>query len=102
MIIIFASQGSSSNGNDDEDLIMTEDTQTFIDPWTRKTITDDPITNKKCGHTYEKSVVMRFLDSKKTVKCPVVGCNNNKITKADLYSDASIKKKIMMQNRSRR
>ena len=60
--------------------MVTDDTETFIDPWTRKPIVDDPITNRwqrsltldtpdtntylfrKCGHTYEKATVMRFLE----------------------------------------
>ena len=103
---IASGSGASEATGDDDDVVMTDDTQTFIDPWTRKNITDDPITNRKCGHTYEKAIVMKFLEkyakAKKPLKCPVVGCTNNNITKADLYNDAAIRKKIFSQNRSRR
>ena len=57
--------------------MVTEETQEFKDPWTRKLI-EDPVTNKVCGHTYERSTVERFLNanakSRKPLKCPVVGC----------------------------
>ena len=53
--------------------MVTEETQEFKDPWTRKWI-DDPVTNKVCGHTYERSTVERFLannsKSRKPTKCP--------------------------------
>ena len=101
---IASGSGSTNEASGDDDVVMTDDTQVFIDPWTRKNITD-PITNRKCGHTYEKTTVMKFLEKyskeKKKVKCAVVGCTINDIKKADLHTDAAIKKKIMAQNRSR-
>ena len=96
---------AGSNTAEDDDLVMTEDSETFLDPWSRKPIVSEPVTNRKCKHTYEKSTVMKFLEkytkSKKALKCPVVGCGNNSITKADLYTDSEIKKKIARQNRGR-
>jgi len=87
----------------DDDLVMTQESETFQDPWTRKLITDEPITNKKCGHTYEKATVMRFIErnskSKKPLKCPVMGCANNNIVKSDLYTDPEVKNKVARQNR---
>ena len=95
--------GSGGHNTTDDDLIMTESTQTFIDPWTRKPITDDPITNRKCGHSYERATVMKFLEKyskvKKKLKCPIVGCTNDNITKSDLYTDQKIKRMIQAQNR---
>ena len=98
---------SSGSGNatlGDDDLMVTEETREFKDPWTRKLI-EDPVTNKECGHTYERSTVERFLasnaKSRKPLKCPVVGCTNNNITKAQLVTDANIKRQIMKQ-KSRR
>eukprot|EP00092_Neocalanus_flemingeri_P023142 GFUD01025093.1.p1 GENE.GFUD01025093.1~~GFUD01025093.1.p1 ORF type:complete len:213 (+),score=73.93 GFUD01025093.1:62-700(+) len=97
---------SGSNTAGDDDLMVTDDTETYIDPWSRKPIVDDPITNRKCKHTYEKATVMKFLEkytkSKKSLKCPVVGCGNNSITKTDLYSDTEIRKTIARQNRAGR
>ena len=78
--------------------MMTDDTETFIDPWSRKPIASDPVTNRKCKHTYERETVTRFLEkyakSKKPLKCPVVGCGNGSIVKSDLYTDPEIKKKV--------
>jgi len=90
--------------NGDDDLVVTGDDQVFIDPWTRRNI-EDPVTNKKCGHTYEKAGVFRLIDKmvkqKKTLRCPNVGCGNNNVTKNDLHVDNDIKRKIMRQNRSK-
>ena len=49
--------------------MVTEETQEFKDPWTRKWI-DDPVTNKVCGHTYERSTVERFLASNSKSRKP--------------------------------
>ena len=72
---------------DDDDLVMTEESETFIDPWSRKPIADEPVTNKKCKHTYEKATVMKFLEkhskTKKALKCPIMGCGNNNTAMAD-------------------
>merc|ERR1712192_243440 len=73
------------------------ESETFIDPWSRKPIADEPVTNKKCKHTYEKATVMKFLEkhskTKKALKCPIMGCGNNNITMADLYTDPEIKRR---------
>ena len=88
---------------DDDDLVMTEESETFIDPWSRKPIAEDPVTNKKCKHTYEKSTVMKFLEkyskTKKALKCPIMGCGNNNVVMSDLYTDPEIKRKVARQNR---
>ena len=84
--------------------MVTEETQEFKDPWTRKWI-DDPVTNKVCGHTYERSTVERFLasnsKSRKPTKCPVVGCTNNNITKAQLISASHNVRMAIQQQKSR-
>ena len=84
---------------------MTETTEKFIDPWSRKPIVSEPVTNKKCRHTYEKSTVMKFLETyskkKKNLKCPVMGCGNDNIIKSDLYTDPEIKRKVAQQSRER-
>ena len=38
----------------------------------RKAITKDPVTHRKCGHTFEKEIVNRFLENsaKKKVGIP--------------------------------
>merc|ERR1719219_1690228 len=68
---------------ENQDVVVTQDNQIFTDPWTRKPINKEPLTNKVCGHTYEKSTVMMVLGrsakSKKPVKCPFVGCSVDNI-----------------------
>eukprot|EP00092_Neocalanus_flemingeri_P015864 GFUD01017174.1.p1 GENE.GFUD01017174.1~~GFUD01017174.1.p1 ORF type:complete len:213 (-),score=68.13 GFUD01017174.1:270-908(-) len=94
---------SGSQPLGDDDLVMTEESETFIDPWSRKPIAEEPVTNRKCKHTYEKATVMKFLEkhskTRKALKCPIMGCGNNNITAADLYTDPEIKRKVARQNR---
>ena len=49
---------------------------------------------------------MKFLEkhskTKKALKCPIMGCGNNNITMADLYTDPEIKRKVARQNRGGR
>ena len=96
--------GNIANTSGDDDLMVTGDDQVFIDPWSRRNI-EDPVTNKKCGHHYEKAVVFRQVETaikkRKTLKCPYVGCGNDNITKNDLQVDNEIKRKIARQNRSK-
>ena len=43
--------------------------------------------------------IFRSTKSGKPLKCPVVGCSNNNITKGDLYADATIRRKIARSRR---
>jgi len=87
---------------EDEDLAVTNDVVTYTDPWSRKLITEESLTNRNCKHTYDKTTVLKFLDKaakdKKPLKCPVVGCNQkNPITKDVLYTDPEIQRKVVKQ-----
>lgn len=81
---------------------MTNDVVTYTDPWSRRLITEESVTNRNCKHTYDKATVMKFLDKankdKKTLECPNVGCNQkNPITKDCLYTDLEIQRKVARQ-----
>jgi len=101
--IIAAGGSTVPVGLGDDDLVMTEDSEIFLDPWSRKPITGEPVTNRKCKHTYDNATVTKFLEknikAKKQLKCPVVGCGNNSIRMADLYTDPEVKRKVVRQNR---
>lgn len=92
-------KGGANSG--DQDLLVVDENQTYIDPWLRKPISKEPVTNRVCGHTYDRDMVLKQLKmsarSQKALKCPVVGCQNNDVKQADLYMDEIIKRKIMKQ-----
>lgn len=43
----------------------------------------------KCGHCYEKGAILRYLDKKKNMNCPVAGCKGT-VTRNDLVEDSDM------------
>jgi len=81
---------SGGKAQEDDDLAVTDSEVTYTDPWSKKLITGECVTNRACGHVYDKAVVLKFIEMKKTTKCPVVGCSNrNPISKVGGNSPAS-------------
>ncbi|GJQ73690.1 putative SUMO transferase [Trypoxylus dichotomus] len=89
--------GTSEKMND-ECLVLTQSIQLLVDPIT-KTELQNPWKNKVCGHVYEYSTIMDYINSKKGkgLKCPYVGCANANIRKADLVEDRNLLIKIQNQ-----
>ena len=94
-IIVFSKSGNSILGykatRDDLELIMNDDAQktgAMTDPWTRKPITGDAVTNRRCGHVYDNGTVNRYLEklenSGRKLRCPVSNCTNDNIRLSDL------------------
>lgn len=58
---------------------------------------------RKCGHVYDRATAEKFLEQyskkRKDLKCPVVGCGNQAITRADLVSDPELTRKVARQAR---
>ena len=76
---------------DDLEFIIHDDAQNtgvLVDPWTRKPITGDAVTNRRCGHVYDNGTVNRHLEklgnSGKKLRCPVSNCQNENIRLSDL------------------
>jgi len=91
---------SGGKAQEDDDLAVTDSEVTYTDPWSKKLITGECVTNRACGHVYDKAVVLKFIEMKKTTKCPVVGCSNrNPISKAQLFTDPDIQKKVNKQRK---
>jgi len=96
--------GGQSQIQDDDDLAVTDNEVTYIDPWSRALITDESVTNKKCNHTYDKKTAMKMIEtnlkSRKPLRCPVVGCSNkDPILKAHLYTDPEVQRKVVKQRK---
>ncbi|CAB3258777.1 unnamed protein product [Arctia plantaginis] len=87
-----------SNNLDESDLAITESQEQYIDPITKRPLTD-PVKNTVCGHTYEKDAIMNLLQSKHKTKCPVAGCNNRgPILPQHLISDDELKFRMRITN----
>lgn len=98
------SAGGKEAGPVDDDIAVTEDEVRYTDPWTRKLITEESVTNKNCKHTYDKATAIKFLENakknRKDLRCPVVGCmQSTAITKECLYTDKEVQRKVKKQGR---
>ncbi|XP_033119995.1 E3 SUMO-protein ligase NSE2-like [Anneissia japonica] len=96
--LAFPTQAQTELG-EDEEFVMTQAEVSLKCPITQREMTD-PVKNKHCGHSYEKSAVNTYMKSRKKVMCPVCGCGNqNPLQKADLQDDKEIRQIIQRKNR---
>lgn len=102
------SDSEEEGGEDDDDScsIMSTSVVSTLDPITRKPM-KDPVRNKKCGHTYERSSILELMEQGKAAanpsKCPCAGCPNKApVRPADLEADANMKRAIAKRNRSKK
>lgn len=106
---------SEQNISDDVEMMESEEFTIPIDPICRTEI-NIPIRNKQCGHLYDKEnlfnlfrnnrfviivekndllkkkislILIYFLNS--TIKCPVSGCSNRKVTANDVEEDSRLR-----------
>lgn len=69
------------------DMDSTECTFNDIDPITKKKIVH-PVMNSICGHIYDKTSILEAISLNKRMRCPVVGCGNNKhVTPGHIIDD---------------
>ncbi|XP_075970149.1 uncharacterized protein LOC142972759 [Anticarsia gemmatalis] len=88
------------NNLDESDLAITESQEQYIDPITKRPITD-PVKNTVCGHIYEREAIMNLIQTKNRTKCPVAGCGNRgPITPAQLISDDELKFRMTITKHS--
>lgn len=85
-------KGSSGDG----DLVAGEQTETFIDPWSKKSI-ENPVRNSRCGHVYEQTVAAKMCSKSKRLKCPMVGCTNDNMRMEHLVAAPDVLTKIQKQ-----
>lgn len=78
--------------NSDEELAVTSETVQTTDPYTKQEFTD-PVKNRKCGHTYERAVIMELLATNvHSQKCYWMGCKNRQVRKEDLETDYELRR----------
>lgn len=85
----------SDDNNTSEILTISESVNT-IDPISKLQIVN-PVKNKKCGHTYEKTTILELISKNKNLRCPMVGCNVQGIKQDDLVDDHKMKRYIDSQ-----
>ncbi|XP_045113452.1 E3 SUMO-protein ligase NSE2-like [Portunus trituberculatus] len=90
----------ASNPDPDGDLIATQYSSTFLDPISKKRMTD-PVRNKICDHVYDRgTITVMIAKSKQKLKCPIIGCANRKPIKlSDLKEAPDVKRQLALQEK---
>ncbi|MPC44997.1 E3 SUMO-protein ligase NSE2 [Portunus trituberculatus] len=90
----------ASNPDPDGDLIATQYSSTFLDPISKKRMTD-PVRNKICDHVYDRgTITVMIAKSKQKLKCPTIGCANRKPIKlSDLKEAPDVKRQLALQEK---
>lgn len=74
----------------DDSLMCSQATGLPLDPITKMAI-KNPCRNKKCGHIYDNDNIITYINRKKAVSCPYVGCGNNRMRASDIVVIDSLK-----------
>ncbi|KAK7244233.1 hypothetical protein RIF29_39052 [Crotalaria pallida] len=79
-------EGQPMPGEEQEDIVMTSTQSSILNktcPLTGKPVTElqEPVRSMECKHIYEKKAMMKYIQTKHQVQCPMSGCP--KILRAD-------------------
>ena len=86
---------------DDDDLAIAREQISTKCPLTLREF-EDPITSKKCNHSFERTGILEFIGGNRTgqAQCPVSGCRET-LRKSDLEVDRVIVRQIKRIQRAR-
>lgn len=103
------SQINRDNDEDDDEIVMTGVTTSLKCSFTLQYF-EEPYSNKKCSHTYEKSAILDYLRTEgatnsqpsrrgqnkgpRTITCPTPGCATT-LTPDDFFLDERIKQQVI-------
>lgn len=84
----------------DGDLVATQYSSTFLDPISKKRMTD-PVRNKICDHVYDRSTITSMISkARHGFKCPTIGCANRRpIALSDLKDAPDVKRQLALQQK---
>ncbi|KAH8291904.1 hypothetical protein KR054_002041 [Drosophila jambulina] len=92
--------GGASGDDDDNDIIVEDDLDaggeifSMYDPWS-KALMRNPVRNTHCRHLYDRDSVYAVIKDNIGIRCPVLGCANNKyIQPGHLVRDPKVQKII--------
>lgn len=97
---ITARPAKNTEEDDDDDIAIAREQISTKCPLTLQEFVD-PVSSKKCNHSYERGGMLEFIRSARgNARCPVTGCSQM-LTKSDLHVDAVIVRKIKRIQRAR-
>ncbi|RKF57232.1 putative transcription factor c2h2 [Erysiphe neolycopersici] len=111
--IIPSHQHSVNEENEDDEIIMTSATTSLKCSFTLQYF-EEPYSNRKCKHTYEKSAILDYLNTEgvvysqpgqrgirlgnKKITCPTPGCSVT-LEHEDFYLDERIRQQVLKAQR---
>ncbi|KAM9308459.1 E3 SUMO-protein ligase NSE2 [Gastrophryne carolinensis] len=100
-----ASDSAEVNFEDeDEEIAVTQSIANFTCPITQMEM-ENPVKNKKCGHTYEKDAIEKMIQNRqnkgKSARCPKIGCDHDNMQITDLVSDVALKRAIEVHKKKK-
>lgn len=84
-ISIDALTGGHDDEDSDEELAVAREVISLNCPLTLRPL-EQPYSNRKCKHTFEKSAIEEYLRSNREMQCPQTGCSQ-KFKRSDLQND---------------
>eukprot|EP00467_Chlorarachnion_reptans_P009702 CAMPEP_0114520210 /NCGR_PEP_ID=MMETSP0109-20121206/19443_1 /TAXON_ID=29199 /ORGANISM="Chlorarachnion reptans, Strain CCCM449" /LENGTH=239 /DNA_ID=CAMNT_0001701057 /DNA_START=188 /DNA_END=907 /DNA_ORIENTATION=- len=75
-------RGQAMEGSEDEELQIV-DAKTDLKCPITKTILENPVRSTQCVHVFSRDAIYEMLKRKRSIKCPVAGCNQT-ISKSSL------------------
>lgn len=89
------SRGGYDDEEDELEIIdsNTNDNQNSLKCPMTGTLFENPLRNKVCGHVYSKAGFEMMLQTRNR-KCPVVGCLNQNVTRAQLEEDYEMEMRV--------
>ncbi|KAM6968175.1 E3 SUMO-protein ligase NSE2 [Aplochiton taeniatus] len=103
---VFADHAAAAQPEElDEDVAVTQSQVNLTCPLTQMEMVN-PMKNKKCSHHYDEAAILGLINARhsqrKKCRCPVVGCGNGDVTKADLVQDQVMRRLIHKKHNSGR
>jgi hypothetical protein len=85
---------SGQNDDSDSDIEIENKGRTKLKCPMTASWFEEPLKSKLCGHTYSKQAILSYIGDHPYKRCPVAGCNNNQLTKAQLEEDRFTEMKV--------
>ncbi|RYP53159.1 hypothetical protein DL768_001833 [Monosporascus sp. mg162] len=90
----FTQNGGHADEDDDEDLVIAEESVSINCPLSMR-VMEDPYTCNKCKHTFDKASLRSFFGGRRVIKnCPQTGCRVEGLTLDDFSPDPIMLRKI--------
>ena len=93
-------RAAGEDEDSDDDIAIQRATISIKCPLTLREF-EDPLSSKKCGHSFEASAILEMLQTQRgSIQCPCAGCRET-LTKQDLFRDAVLLRKIKRIQRAK-